>query len=86
MKSKGTTYWDSPNEGATNESGFSAFPGGYRSVDGSFFNIRSNAFFWSATEFGSSNAWYRLLNFNKGDVNRYYFSKSIGASVRCLMD
>ncbi len=39
MKSIGTAYWSSPNTGATNESGFSVLPGGYRYSDGSFFNI-----------------------------------------------
>ena len=35
MKSTGSDYWQSPNIGATNESGFSALSGGYR-IDGSF--------------------------------------------------
>ncbi len=88
MKSIGTAYWNSPNTGATNESGFSALPGGYRNSDGSFYNIRNNAFFWSATEFDSLNAWSRSLNIYIGSVNRNntisdYF-KSVGASVRCL--
>jgi uncharacterized protein (TIGR02145 family) len=93
MKSKGLTYWDSPNKDATNESGFSALPGGYRDGDGSFNDISSYAFFWSATEYDyGSFAWGRgLYNYN-GDVNRYIsFSilsndKSVGASVRCLRD
>jgi uncharacterized protein (TIGR02145 family) len=50
MKSVGTTYWNDPNTGATNESGFSVLPGGYRNSDGSFGNFRNYAFFWSATE------------------------------------
>jgi hypothetical protein len=31
LKEAGTAHWSSPNIGATNESGFSVFPGGYRS-------------------------------------------------------
>ena len=92
MKSIGTAYWASPNTGATNESGFSVLPGGYRSSDGSFGNIRYGAFFWSATEYASYYAWFRYLYGNNGNVNRssygvnYYDRKSVGASVRCLRD
>jgi uncharacterized protein (TIGR02145 family) len=91
MKSVGTAYWVSPNTGATNESGFSALPGGWRgSSSVSFQNIRSNAFFWSATESVNFYAWYRFLYYNDGYVDRNYYSsfynKSVGASVRCLRD
>jgi len=86
MKSTGTTYWDSPNTGATNESGFSVLPGGYRFNVGSFLNIRIHAFFWSATESDSSNAWFRYLYSSIGNVNRYYYYKLYGFSVRCLRD
>jgi uncharacterized protein (TIGR02145 family) len=30
LKATGTEYWNSPNEGANNESGYSALPGGFR--------------------------------------------------------
>jgi uncharacterized protein (TIGR02145 family) len=87
MKVTGTTYWNNPNTGATNESGFSALPGGYRFIDGSFNYFRNNAFFWSATEYGNNNAWIRSLNNEYGNVDRYnYFSKHIGFAVRCLRD
>ena len=86
MKSVGTAYWNSPNTDATNSSGFSALPGGYRINDGSFGNIRSHAFFWSATENGSSNAWRHSLLSSSGSVYRNNFNKSVGASVRCLRD
>jgi uncharacterized protein (TIGR02145 family) len=88
MKSIDTTAWNSPNAGATNESGFSGLPGGYRNYVGSFLNIRSYAFFWSAAEFDyyESLAIYRdLYNFS-GNVAREYLKESFGASVRCLRD
>jgi len=84
IKSTGTTYWNSPNTGATNESGFSALPGGRRGSDGSFIDIRSYAFFWSATEFDYTNAWYRYLYNDNGNVIKNIDGKSVGASVRCL--
>jgi uncharacterized protein (TIGR02145 family) len=87
MKSSGITYWTSLNTAATNESGFSVLPGGYRNTGGSFYYVRFKAFFWSATEYNSNNTWYRLLDYNNGNVTRYnIFSKSFGASVRCLND
>ena len=92
MKSTGTTYWNSPNTGATNVSGFSVLPGGIRFSDGSFFNIRDFAFFWSATEYDRLHAWYRSLGVSVGNVRRGSVmsdvsdDKLVGASVRCLRD
>jgi uncharacterized protein (TIGR02145 family) len=86
MKSTGTTIWNSPNTGATNESGFSALPGGYRSNGGSFSRVRADAFFWSATEGDSGNAWYRYHSYNNGFVYGASNQKQSGFSVRCLRD
>jgi uncharacterized protein (TIGR02145 family) len=84
MKTIGTTYWNSPNTDATNESGFTSLPGGFRVNAGSFSNIRSNAFFWSATELDFEYAWFRFLYYDNDNVLRDYNFKSLGASVRCL--
>ena len=86
MKSTGTTYWSSESAGTDNSSGFSALPGGYRHITGSFSGIRNVAWFWSATEGGSDYAWYYYLDTSNGDVNRDIDYKSFGASVRCLRD
>ena len=86
MKSKGITYWSSQSSGTDNSSGFSALPGGFRS-SGSFYSIRDYAWFWSATEIGSSYAWSRYLYYLGGNVVRYNdLKQSVGASVRCLRD
>jgi uncharacterized protein (TIGR02145 family) len=88
MKSTGTTYWSSQSTGTNNSSGFSALPGGRRLSDGSFSNIRTNAFFWSDTDDSSSsnNGYSRRLATNNGDVTRISSFRSVGASVRCLRD
>jgi uncharacterized protein (TIGR02145 family) len=86
MKSTGTAYWNSPNTDATNESGFSALPGGYRRDGGSFDFIRIYALFWSATENYYNYVWNRFLYFNNGGVYSNYSNNSSGASVRCLRD
>jgi len=50
LKETGIIHWDSPNTGATNESGFTALPGGFRSRKGIFFSFRQAGFWWSASE------------------------------------
>ena len=86
MKSVGTQYWNDPNIGANNESGFSAVPGGFRNFDGSFDGILNFTFFWSSTEINNSLAWYRNLDYNYSDAFRNSTNGSVGASVRCLKD
>jgi uncharacterized protein (TIGR02145 family) len=82
-----SSLWNSPNTGADDSSGFSALPGGFRNFTGSFSNVRSTAFFWSATVYGSNYAWHRYLLYNDGNVYRdINIFKSVGASVRCLRD
>jgi uncharacterized protein (TIGR02145 family) len=86
MKSVGTSYWNSPNTGATNESSLSILPGGNRNVSGgSFSNIKFNAVFWTSTSFDSANAYIRFLNYDGTTVDRYdSLNKALGTSIRCI--
>ena len=85
IKESGTTHWNSPNIGATNESGFTALPGGHREYIGDYSHIGTNAFFWSSTEFSTNNAWYRYLDYNYSEVYRgHSYLKRYGFSVRCI--
>jgi uncharacterized protein (TIGR02145 family) len=85
LKSTSTAMWPAPGFPGSDNYGFSAFPGGYRNFDGSFSYIRSFAVFWSATDSGTSNPWYRyLINDNGGVFRSNGHSKSVGFSVRCL--
>ena len=86
MKSTGTSLWISPNRGATNESGFTGLPGGYRDVDGAFYSVGYFGVWWSATEYDSPYAWYRLLYYGGGELEGSYYYKKVGFSVRCLRD
>jgi uncharacterized protein (TIGR02145 family) len=82
MKEAGTAHWASPNEGATNSSGFTARAGGFRSIDGGYFlQIKEYAYFWS-----SSATWERGLNYFNDDVGRANAYSDIGISVRCVKD
>jgi uncharacterized protein (TIGR02145 family) len=74
----------------TNESGFTALEGGYRTNDGVFTNLTRDAFFWSATANGDNNALTRVLydiSYGNGITRTDYRTlKSYGFSVRCLKD
>ncbi|MBK8501334.1 MAG: fibrobacter succinogenes major paralogous domain-containing protein [Saprospiraceae bacterium] len=85
MKEAGTAHWNSPNQGATNSSGFTGLPGGFRLSDGSFSSLGSIAFLWSSTEAGA-NAWYRNLSSGFASVGEFIGVKRLGFSVRCLRD
>jgi uncharacterized protein (TIGR02145 family) len=82
----GTGLWQSPNTAATNESAFSGRPAGYRTNNGTFYNIGDNGIWWSSSEYGTSYAWTRYLNYYNGIANRSNFNKNYGFSVRCLRD
>jgi uncharacterized protein (TIGR02145 family) len=82
----GTEYWSSPNTEATNESGFTALPGGIRAANGTFEFQGLNAFFWSSSSNGNLNAWFRNLYYAYGDVYRTDFFKNSGLCVRCVKD
>jgi uncharacterized protein (TIGR02145 family) len=86
LKETGTTHWQGPNTGATNEFGFTALPGGNRGIDGTFSNIGSNGYWDSATEYNSSNRYGRAMNYNTLDLVRGPYGKRRGLSVRCLKD
>jgi len=85
LKESGTTHWNTPNTGATNSSGFTALPGGYRYYDGTFINIGSYGYWWSP-EHVTGGAWARAMYYNFIGASRYYDGESSGFSVRCLRD
>jgi uncharacterized protein (TIGR02145 family) len=85
LKFAGTAYWNSPNTGATNESGFSALPSGYL-LNGSFRYIRNLVYFWSTTQYSYFSAYDRHLNYYLASLNRGIVIKTDGLSIRCLKD
>jgi len=83
----GTGLWNAPNAGATNESGFTALPGGFRYTTGTFGFLNNFAFSWSSSQFSSANAWERGLYHLYGYLSRYSGDeKTRGQSARCLKD
>jgi len=86
LKETGTTHWASPNTGATNETGFTALPGGFRNYFGVFLDIVYSGYWWSATEYPASDAYYRIMYCGNSDVSSSYYYKNVGYSVRCVRD
>jgi len=87
LKEAGTTHWTTPNTGATNESGFTALPGGYRHCDdGNFIGLGYYATFWSASEYSSDAAMYRYLSYDYAGRFRSHSGKCYGYSVRLIRD
>ena len=90
LKSVGTTstatsYWVDPNGDATNETGFSAIPGGVRYWDGVFMGFAIASPFWTSTD-ESGYSQDRVLYNSNGVVIGNYDGKRKGVQVRCLRD
>ena len=86
LKESGTGHWSGPNTGATNETGFTALPGGNRNFDGSFFYNGYYGYWWSSTEASEANAMNRYMFYNTGNVIGFSHYKKYGFSVRCVKD
>jgi uncharacterized protein (TIGR02145 family) len=86
LKKDGTLLWNPPNTGATNETGFTADPGGFRNTAGAFLNLGNYGYWWSSTEYSGTEAYYRSMAYDNGNVNRADHQKTVGFSVRCLKD
>lgn len=87
LKETGYTHWWSPNGGATNETGFTAVPAGYRKVDdGLFYLIWQANFLWSSTEFSTNESLKFYMNKESPHFRISEDSKKAGLSVRCIKD
>jgi uncharacterized protein (TIGR02145 family) len=87
-KEAGTTHWQAPNEGATNSSGFTGLPGGYRPHTGSSGGGIPGGLgiWWSSNESSVIRAVFRYTTSTSSTLFRNSDDKRWGVSVRCLMD
>ncbi len=86
LKEAGTEHWGVPNTDATNESGFTALPGGYRSNGGQYYSIEWSGRWWTSSMIDNIYVWTRHMQSNLANVNRYDMNRNYGFSVRCVMD
>lgn len=88
LKQRGLCTWESPNEGATNSTGFTALGAGFRTEDGTIFqSVGALTYFWS-TDINTSNTRSRTLQLSKNHTSASVINNGMnnGFSVRCLKD
>jgi uncharacterized protein (TIGR02145 family) len=91
LKEDGVSHWNSPNKGfmntlATNATGFTALPGGFRELFGDFHGISERGVWWTSTEGNLDDAWSFWLYSEYGSVIQGDSNKNCGYSVRCVKD
>ena len=89
LKETGTAHWISPNEWATNESGFTALPGGRLDIGPyglyNFQGLTGSAYFWTAT-IGAVDPWCYCMISNNSILSSFAINKEFGYSVRLIKD
>ncbi len=86
MKEVGLSHWDSPNTEATNISGFTALPGGYRISESTCYGIGQRCYLWSSTESAPKSAHGCGTYFMTAMASIISDSKETGYCVRCIKD
>ena len=86
MKEVGLTHWNSPNTAATNSSGFTGLPGGYREDAGNYSSMGAAGFFWTSSTSTSDKAYFRFLSGANGETATSTHVKTYGFNVRCVKD
>ena len=86
LKETGTSHWQSPNAGATNESGFTALPGGNRSEGGSFYALGKGGYWWYSAEYSTGYAGAWMVSNDSPFLAKDVGDKFYGVSVRCIKD
>lgn len=86
LKETGTTYWTTPNTGATNQFNFNGRGAGGRiGLGGSFMNIKNNLYIMS-TSTQTNMIKYYYLRYDMSTFTLEYSNKWCGLSVRLIKD
>ena len=86
LKAIHPTYWYPPNTGATNATGWTGLPGGFRVYNGNFTHFSLWGYWWTSTLVPYTNAWARVLRYNSNELERENWVVRYGYSVRCIKD
>lgn len=86
LKEPGTTHWMKPVSAATNASGFTCLPGGFRNDTGDFYNLGLMFFCWCSTEEDSEKANQVIIYSHTKRFTISYIEKNNAFSARCVKD
>jgi len=86
LKETGTDHWMTPNTEATNETGFTALPGGIRAEGATYMELKETGNFWTATPASNQTARYRTLDYLDAVITTGYYPVKLGLSVRLVKD
>ncbi len=86
LKEAGTTHWQSPNTGATNESDFTSLPGGLCDGSGLYSGIGYYGDYWSSSSYSSTFAWGCGTGWDSSNFTIGVSGKVNGRSIRCIKD
>lgn len=86
LKETDTLHWNSPNPDVTNETGFTALPGGARNFTGEFSSIGQYGYWWTASGDVNNGADGRKIFWASSSICLGYYSLRMGCSVRCVRD
>lgn len=84
LKETGTLHWMYPNEGATDEYGFKALPGGYRYDTGPFSYIGMGGTWWTSREYQPESSWAYGISYEYRHIGPGTPPKNYAQSVRCV--
>jgi uncharacterized protein (TIGR02145 family) len=85
-KLKSTLGWEGTNKPGTDVVGFSALPGGFRWLVGTFSGKGHYTYFWTATDKRGGMYYYRYLSADSDGINRYFDRGANAMSIRCIKD
>ncbi len=87
LKESGTAHWQSPNTDATNITGFTALPGGYRQGSSQDFRqLGLVTYFWTKSPGDGGGALTFSLTNNDSRLSQGESPMKLGFSVRCVRD
>jgi uncharacterized protein (TIGR02145 family) len=83
LREAGNLFWQFVGD-ATNESGFTALPGGRRYINyGAFLEMGKAGYWWTSTPWNSSQSYYRGIDTGLG-VTSAWVENGVGFSIRCV--